>query len=215
MIQAVPAVKHCYCAMFGGYLQQMRPLPQKQWYQVPQCGAPGECCRPEDSAGKVPTERNSERNDYYSLSSEKIWTWGVTYGSILGWMNIHLPPILMFTRDSTAIWVWVKIKPPGDRRFWSMFPLTRVPFWVQIFDPPPDLRFHMPRMIYYRFLRSPQLTKNLEEAEVFLIPAYSFRATDELPCANSSDLFYTLTRLNPRLKDGDLEFQVQSMQTSK
>ncbi|CAJ1377549.1 unnamed protein product [Effrenium voratum] len=62
-------------------------------------------------------------------------------------------------------------------------------------------QFHMPRMIYYRFLRSPQLTKNLEEAEVFLIPAYSFRATDELPCANSSDLFYTLTRLNPRLKD--------------
>ena len=23
------------------------------------------------------------------------------------------------------IWVWVKIKPPGDRRFWSMFPLAR------------------------------------------------------------------------------------------
>ena len=34
-------------------------------------------------------------------------------------------------------WVWVKMKPPGDRRFWSMFPLTRVPFWVYIFDPPP------------------------------------------------------------------------------
>ena len=26
------------------------------------------------------------------------WPWGTTYGSILGWMNIHLPPILMFTR---------------------------------------------------------------------------------------------------------------------
>ena len=25
------------------------------------------------------------------------------------------------------IWVWVKIKPPGDRRFWSIFPFTRVP----------------------------------------------------------------------------------------
>ena len=30
-----------------------------------------------------------------------------------------------------------KIKPPGDRRFWSMFPLTRVPFGVPILDPQP------------------------------------------------------------------------------
>ena len=29
-----------------------------------------------------------------------------------------------------GIWVWLKIKPPGDRRFWSMVPFTRVPFWV-------------------------------------------------------------------------------------
>ena len=36
-----------------------------------------------------------------------------------------------------GIWVWVKIKPPGDRRFWSMFPLTRVPFEVPILDPQP------------------------------------------------------------------------------
>ena len=34
-------------------------------------------------------------------------------------------------------WVWVKIKPLGDRRFWSMFPLTRVPFGVPILDPQP------------------------------------------------------------------------------
>ena len=27
-----------------------------------------------------------------------IWPWGITYDSILGSMNIHLPPILMFTR---------------------------------------------------------------------------------------------------------------------
>ena len=33
--------------------------------------------------------------------------------------------------------IWVKTKPPGDRRFWSMFPLTRVPFGVPIFDPQP------------------------------------------------------------------------------
>ena len=36
-------------------------------------------------------------------------------------------------------WVWVKIKPPGDHRFWSMLPLTRVPFWVPIFDPQPRM----------------------------------------------------------------------------
>ena len=34
-------------------------------------------------------------------------------------------------------WVWVKMKPPGDRRFWSMCTLTRVPFGVPIFDPQP------------------------------------------------------------------------------
>ena len=34
------------------------------------------------------------------------------------------------------MWVWVRIKP-GDRRFWSMFPLTRVPFGVPIFYPQP------------------------------------------------------------------------------
>ena len=37
----------------------------------------------------------------------------------------------------TSIWVWVKIQPPGDRRFYSLFPFTRVPFWgYPIFDPP-------------------------------------------------------------------------------
>ena len=27
-------------------------------------------------------------------------------------------------------WVWVKIKPPADRRLLSLFPFTEVPFWV-------------------------------------------------------------------------------------
>ena len=31
-------------------------------------------------------------------------------------------------------WVWVKIEPPGDRRFWSMFPFTRIPFGVHMLD---------------------------------------------------------------------------------
>ena len=33
---------------------------------------------------------------------------------------------------------WVKIKAPGDRRFWSLVPfVTRVPTWIPIFDPQP------------------------------------------------------------------------------
>ena len=33
------------------------------------------------------------------------WPWGITYGSILGWMNIHLLPILMFT-GGTGRWIF-------------------------------------------------------------------------------------------------------------
>ena len=32
-----------------------------------------------------------------------------------------------------TIWVWLKIKQEGLLRFWSMFPLTRVPFRVPVF----------------------------------------------------------------------------------
>ena len=32
------------------------------------------------------------------------------------------------TPSSPVKRVWVKVKPPGDRKCWSMFPLTRVPF---------------------------------------------------------------------------------------
>ena len=38
------------------------------------------------------------------------------------------------------IWVWLKIKQEGLRRFWSMVPLTRVPFWCRFFEPRPYLR---------------------------------------------------------------------------
>ena len=41
-----------------------------------------------------------------------------------------------------AIWVLVKIKPPGDRRFWSTFLFTWVPCWAPIFDPPPFVSFY-------------------------------------------------------------------------
>ena len=36
-----------------------------------------------------------------------------------------------------AVWVWLKINQEGLRRFWSMFPLARVPFWYRVFEPPP------------------------------------------------------------------------------
>ena len=36
-----------------------------------------------------------------------------------------------------AIWVWLKIKQEGLRWSWSMFPLTRVPFWYRFFEPQP------------------------------------------------------------------------------
>ena len=39
--------------------------------------------------------------------------------------------------DWGGSWVWVKIKPAGDHRFWSLVPFTRVPFRVPIFDPQP------------------------------------------------------------------------------
>ena len=38
--------------------------------------------------------------------------------------------VLHKPRSMSYSWVWVKVKPPADRRFQSMFPLTRVPFWV-------------------------------------------------------------------------------------
>ena len=42
------------------------------------------------------------------------------------------------------IWVWVKIKPPGDKsRFWSMIPFTRIPFWVHILGTIPETGLNM------------------------------------------------------------------------
>ena len=36
-----------------------------------------------------------------------------------------------------AAWVWLKINQEGLRRFWSMVPLARVPFWYRFFEPQP------------------------------------------------------------------------------
>ena len=35
--------------------------------------------------------------------------------------------------QTSPTWVWLKLKQEGLRRFWSMFPLTSVPFWVPVF----------------------------------------------------------------------------------
>ena len=46
-------------------------------------------------------------------------------------------PSSRLERCPTSMWVWLKIHQEGLRRFWSMFPLTRVPFWFRFFEPQP------------------------------------------------------------------------------
>ena len=46
---------------------------------------------------------------------------------------------------SVLKWVWLKINQEGFRRFWSMFPLTRVSFWYRLFEPQPN---GLPRTMY-------------------------------------------------------------------
>ncbi|OLQ01730.1 Ankyrin-3 [Symbiodinium microadriaticum] len=62
-------------------------------------------------------------------------------------------------------------------------------------------QFHMPRMVYYRFLTSSRRTRDINEAEVFLVPAYSSTPSPETKCADNDDLFQTLFQLNPALQD--------------
>ena len=40
-------------------------------------------------------------------------------------------------RTEAGIWLWLKIKEEGLRRFWPMIPLTRVPCWYWFFEPQP------------------------------------------------------------------------------
>ena len=42
---------------------------------------------------------------------------------------MYRKPLPNKSQQYVANWVWVKTKPPGDHRFESMFPFTRVPFW--------------------------------------------------------------------------------------
>ena len=66
----------------------------------------------------------------------QTWPWVKTYGAIFGWMNIHLPSILMFTNGTTVLthghlsqwsWgTWSRIGAPC--RSWRWCPRTR---WSQ------------------------------------------------------------------------------------
>ena len=48
-------------------------------------------------------------------------------------INAATVPRKLVACSIVFMWVWLKIKQEGLCRFWSMFPLTRVPFWVPVF----------------------------------------------------------------------------------
>ena len=52
---------------------------------------------------------------------------GHGYGKIIEGSSHSLP---QRKQPDFPIWVWLKTKQAGLRRCWSMFPLTRIPFWV-------------------------------------------------------------------------------------
>ena len=54
-----------------------------------------------------------------------------------GWFPVDFPCEQACQIQDTG--VWLKIKQEGLRRFWSMLPLTRVPFWYRLFEPQPQL----------------------------------------------------------------------------
>ena len=47
--------------------------------------------------------------------------------------QVRLAHVVAEAESAGNMWVWVKMKPPGDQ----MFPLTRAPFWAPLFDPQP------------------------------------------------------------------------------
>ena len=51
---------------------------------------------------KIPYQITNKEQDTRHLESP-TWPWGITYGSVLGWMNLHLLPILMFARGTRGI----------------------------------------------------------------------------------------------------------------
>ena len=58
----------------------------------------------------------------------------------------------------------------------------------------------VPIMLHYRLLKSHQRTLDVDEADVFFIPAYQFQYP-RVNCNGKDDLIHTLIKLNPKLKD--------------
>ena len=61
---------------------------------------------------------------------------GETSSKHTGAIALELPKFPMLARLQ-AFRVWLKNKQEASRRFWSMLPLTRVPFWYRFFEPRP------------------------------------------------------------------------------
>ena len=62
---------------------------------------------------------------------------------ILGLLDVQkrsVPISVLF-----AIWVWRKIKQLGLRRFWSLVPFAKVPFWYRVFEPQPFISISLLR----------------------------------------------------------------------
>eukprot|EP00440_Ansanella_granifera_P045724 gb/GFBE01049531.1/.p1 GENE.gb/GFBE01049531.1/~~gb/GFBE01049531.1/.p1 ORF type:complete len:696 (+),score=118.26 gb/GFBE01049531.1/:1-2088(+) len=62
-------------------------------------------------------------------------------------------------------------------------------------------QFHMPLLLHWRFENSPRRTLDIDEADVFVVPAYNFKLEKETPCATPEEVKKALIELNPRLKN--------------
>ena len=62
---------------------------------------PGAICAQKSGNFGVCGKIGGHRTFWFPFWFSLKWPWGRTYGDpILGWMNIHLPPILMFSRGT-------------------------------------------------------------------------------------------------------------------
>ena len=68
-------------------------------------------------------------------AAARVWGMGR-----LGWISDGSFQKASVHGTESSIWLWLKIKEDGLRGFWSMFPLTRVPFWNSVFFEPQPFR---------------------------------------------------------------------------
>ena len=86
------------------------------------------------------------------------------------------------------IWVWLKIKQEGLRRCWSMFPLTRVPCWVPIFEPTASLYYSDP----CRFQPSTSVRALLARSRVESSKAYERKRCGDRTLSKGTAVFPSL-----------------------